>query len=200
MRILVFGDSITYGAWDSEGGWADRLKRWAHQYYLADGTKLQVINLGIGGDTSRKILVRIESEITVRYSPKWPLVIVLMFGTNDGRVRNGEVEVSLEEFNENYRKIVSTARKYTNKILIVSLPPAGQATVDFKDNQYSDATIQTYDSAVRNIAAEENLPFVDIRPLFAGENLFCPDMLHPNDEGHMVICQAVREKLDELLA
>lgn len=54
MRILIFGDSITYGAWDSEGGWADRLKRWAHQHYLANGTKLQVINLGIGAILARK--------------------------------------------------------------------------------------------------------------------------------------------------
>lgn len=27
MRILVFGDSIVYGAWDTEGGWAERLKK-----------------------------------------------------------------------------------------------------------------------------------------------------------------------------
>lgn len=199
MRILVFGDSITYGAWDGEGGWTDRLKRWAHQQYLANGTKLQVINLGIGGDTSRKILARIENEIRARHSSSWPFMVVLMFGTNDGRVRNGEVEVPLEEFGENYRRIVATAKAFTDKIIIVGLPPAGKPMLDFKDMQYSDASIQTYESEVRAIASSENLPFVDIRPLFTGENLFYPDMLHPNAEGHQVIYEAVRVKVGEML-
>lgn len=199
MRILAFGDSITYGAWDGEGGWADRLKRWAHQHYLANGTKLQVINLGIGGDTSRKILARMENEIRARHSSGWPFAVVLMFGTNDGRVRGGKVEVSLEEFGENYRKIVAAAKVFTDKIIIVGLPPAGQAVLDFKDMQYSNATIQAYESAIREIASEESLPFVDIRPLFTRENLFCSDMLHPNNEGHKIIYEAVKAEVEKLL-
>jgi len=27
VNILVFGDSITYGAWDEEGGWVQRLRK-----------------------------------------------------------------------------------------------------------------------------------------------------------------------------
>lgn len=199
MRILVFGDSITYGAWDSEGGWVDRLKRWAHQHYLANGTKLQVINLGIGGNTSRGILARIEAEIQARHSSSWPFAIILMFGTNDGRVRGGEVEVPLEEFTENYQKIVEVARRYTDKIIIVGLPPAGKSELNFKNMRYSDRAIQTYEAEIRTIVAHENLPFVDVRPLFNQDGLFCPDMLHPNDRGHTIIYEAVKAKIDEML-
>lgn len=33
MRVLVFGDSITQGFWDTEGGWVERLRKYYDQYY-----------------------------------------------------------------------------------------------------------------------------------------------------------------------
>ncbi len=199
MRVLVFGDSITYGAWDSEGGWADRLKRWAHQQYVANGTKLQVINLGVGGDTSRKILARIENEIRARHSSSWPFMIVLSLGTNDGRVREGVVEVPQDEFAENYRKVVSIAKSFTEKVIIVGLPPLGAPELDFKAMRYSDETTQAYERETKNIADDENLPFVDVRPLFVGPDLFAPDRLHPNNHGHEIIYKAVKTEVEKLL-
>ena len=67
-RILIFGDSIVYGAWDSEGGWVDRLKRDAHKLYFdtKGETKIQILNCGIGGETSRGLLKRVEQEILSR--------------------------------------------------------------------------------------------------------------------------------------
>lgn len=199
MRILAFGDSITYGAWDSEGGWADRLKRWAHQRYLGNGTKLQVINLGIGGNTSRAILARMENEIKARHSASWPFMVILMFGSNDGRIREGVVEVPLEEFAQNYREIVEIAKSFTDSIVTVGLPPLGQPELDFKEMQYSDATLERYDSEVRKIASEYNLPFINIRPLFTSKDVFCHDLLHPNDKGHEIICDAVKAEVEKLL-
>lgn len=199
MRILVFGDSITYGAWDSEGGWADRLKRWAHRRYLEKGTKLQLINLGIGGDTSTKILARMENEIKARHSASWPFMIVLMVGSNDGRVREGVVEVPLDEFSANYREIVKIAESYTDKIITVGLPPLGRPEVDFKEMQYSDASLERYDSEIRAIAGEYDLPFVDVRPVFTAKDAFSPDLLHPNDKGHEIICDAVKAEIEKLL-
>ena len=199
MRILVFGDSITYGAWDSEGGWADRLKRWAHQRYIQKGTKLQVINLGIGGDTSRKILARMENEIKARHSASWPFIIILMLGSNDGRIREDIVEVPFDEFATNYREIVRVAKSYTDKVITVGLPPLGQPEIDFKEMQYSDAALERYDSGIRIIASEDNLPFVDVRPLFTSKDVFSPDLLHPNDNGHEIIYEAVKAEVEKLL-
>jgi lysophospholipase L1-like esterase len=82
MRILVFGDSIAYGAWDTAGGWVDRLKSDAHRQTVASRglRKLQIVNLGIGGDTSTKILKRVPAEIEARFLTGWPLVLVFGFG------------------------------------------------------------------------------------------------------------------------
>ncbi len=62
MRVLIFGDSITYGAWDTEAGWVERLKREAHRQTIqSEGkSKIQILNLGIGGDSSTKILKRMQ--------------------------------------------------------------------------------------------------------------------------------------------
>jgi lysophospholipase L1-like esterase len=91
MRILVFGDSIAYGAWDTQGGWVERLKCDAHlQTAQSRGAnKLQIINLGIGGDTSTKILKRMHDEIVARKDPKWPLALIIGLGINDERFIDG---------------------------------------------------------------------------------------------------------------
>ncbi len=103
MRVLIFGDSITYGAWDTEGGWVDRLKRIAHTRTVDSKgqVKLQIINLGIGGDTSTKILKRLSNEIDARKSASWPFVFVFTFCANDERSIQGNVETPIEQFETN---------------------------------------------------------------------------------------------------
>ncbi len=42
-RILVFGPSTTYGAWDIEGGWVQRLRRYLDEKQLAE--KIDFVSL-----------------------------------------------------------------------------------------------------------------------------------------------------------
>ncbi len=62
MNVLVFGDSIAYGAWDEEGGWVERLKRYLHHRTTSYGEYHLVYNLAVSGETSRGILERLEGE------------------------------------------------------------------------------------------------------------------------------------------
>lgn len=39
MRVLIFGDSITQGMWDAQGGWANRL--------VADYFRQQMEDIGL---------------------------------------------------------------------------------------------------------------------------------------------------------
>ena len=63
-RILVFGDSITYGAWDKRGGWVQRLREFLDEKNLIDLNKIPVLiyNLGVSGDTTNDALERFEFE------------------------------------------------------------------------------------------------------------------------------------------
>lgn len=201
IRILVFGESITQGCWDTEGGWVDRLKREAHAKTVASegATKIQVFNLGISGDTSTKILTRIEGEITARTSEQWQLRVVLCFGVNDSRVTDGVVAVPIEKFRENAREIIAKARRFTNDIIIVGTSPLGKPVVPFKASEYTDASVRTYDDALKEIAETAGIQYIPIRPVFEQETdyptLFSYDSLHLSDAGHALIAKTVAETL-----
>ena len=205
MRILVFGDSIAYGAWDTAGGWVERLKQDAHQRTVASGNvfKRQVINLGVGGHSSTEILARLENEINARHSNSWPFVFIFSYGTNDERTLDGEIQTSVQQFIENTNNIIATAQKYSDKILFVGLPPLPSAEIAFKRHVYSDERLKEYDRILQATVESAGVTFVPIRQVFLGvgmEELFgIHDDPHPNDKGHQLIYETVRPALDKLL-
>lgn len=202
-RILVFGDSIAYGAWDSSGGWVERLKMAAHHQTLAsDGAqKIQVLNLGIGGDTSTKILQRMEQELLARQSAAWPFVFVMSYGANDERTVNGQVETPLALFEENTNKIIAIAQQYSTHIFFLGAAPIGAATVVFKGQEYSDTRMVQYDATVRRLAEAAGVRYVPVRPVFEREgveHLYAYDGIHPNDRGHELIATIIQHALHEI--
>lgn len=202
MRVLVFGDSIAYGSWAAYG-WVDLIKREAHRRTVeSQGTvRLQIFNLGIGGNSSTKILERMPSEIKNRFSTSRPFVFVFSFGTNDQRMTDGRAETPIEQFAENVKAIVREARVYTDKILFVGSPPIGQPIAMLKGQEYSDERLKIYDEQIKAIAQEESIPFVPIRPVFEQvglHGLYSYDNLHPGDVGHELIAATVLPELDKL--
>lgn len=203
MRIIAFGDSITYGAWDIEGGWVDRIKRRAHAKVVnSNGSdKKQVLNLGIGGDTTTKLLSRIEVEIKNRFSANWPLVIIIAIGTNDGRKKSGVAEVSIGQFEENISKIITIVQKYTDKVAFLGLPPVGSKDLEFKDFTYSNTTLKQYDATLGRIAKSRNVDFLPIMSVFELEQkngLLSTDLLHPSNKGHQLIEEIVLSYLEKV--
>lgn len=74
--ILCFGDSISYGEGDSQsGGWVEQLKR-----RLINVT---VFNLGIPGETTDGLRLRIEFEVQRRILRSKKTTIILNYGAND---------------------------------------------------------------------------------------------------------------------
>lgn len=200
-RIVVFGDSVAYGAWDSEGGWVDRLRRWAHRVTIesAGETKLQVFNLGIGGDTSTGIARRIEAELAARQSASWPLAIIISYGANDECTTDGTIETDLETFQANTRRIIAAAQQCTDTLIFVGSPRLAEQVLNFKGREYSDERLAAYEAAQREIVEAAGIPFVEVRSLFITDDLYAFDRIHPNDAGHTVIFDAVKAKLSEIL-
>lgn len=199
MRILAFGDSITYGAWDSQGGWVERLKQYAHTKTIESNglTKIQVLNLGVGGDTSSKLLKRIEPEIIARQSNNWPLTIVLTFGANDERSIHGVSEVNIDTFKQNVEEILTIAQRYSTDVYVIESPPLNSDTILFKNQEYSNKRIQEYMHAQQAIAAKLGITYLPIYQKYiqSATNLLSSDNLHPNDAGHDVIYQTVKDVL-----
>src|SRR3990170_7472616 len=85
-HILVFGTSTTYGAWDREGGWVQRLRGFLDEKVINSDYKHDyfVYNLGISGDKSADILTRFEPETKARLGHHNAEIIILFhLGIND---------------------------------------------------------------------------------------------------------------------
>ena len=78
--ICIFGDSIVWGAADTEKqGWVNRLA-----IYCSNNLDYNcfIYNLGIPGETTTGLLKRLELESSARM----PTKIVIAIGTNDARI------------------------------------------------------------------------------------------------------------------
>jgi lysophospholipase L1-like esterase len=205
MRVLVFGDSITQGFWDVEGGWVARIRRHYDQQII-DGTNNDpptIFNLGVSGDSSDDVLARFESETKAR--AKEELAFVIAIGVNDARTRASVNFSDTNRYKHNLSEILKLAKQYSNKILFVGLTPCVEERsnpVSWGDTGYTNDRIKEFDNTLRQFCEENQLSFVEVFQPFAkaqsGTELL-PDSLHPNDEGHQLIADLVKPSLEELL-
>lgn len=203
-RIYCFGDSQTYGAWDSEGGWCDRLKRRAHALTLdpEKGIKYQMFNLGIGGEHSRALLKRLKSELEARHRPDWPPVIIIGTGENDTRyTEGGEPFIPIDEYRSNIEALIEIAKAYTDKIILVGLTLTEQSEQPFKSSFFSHKLLREYDAVMAEVAAKHNVAKTDtITALEAvTDPVYYKDGVHLNDEGHKIVARTVWEQLNKML-
>lgn len=203
-RVLIFGDSLVYGAWDSQGGWCDRLKRRLHKFTLdaQNEVKFQVLNLGIGGNTSQALLTRFESEILARYRPDWPAVIIIAVGANDTRYVEEERPVVLKEvYRQNLKKLIEIARKHTNQILLVGISPVANDIQPFKQTLVSNSLLKAYDEIMSQVAEEVGVQKVSVMEELQAAKLpvHARDGVHLNDAGHEMVESMVWGKVKKLI-
>ncbi|MBI1216387.1 MAG: hypothetical protein GC185_11305 [Alphaproteobacteria bacterium] len=206
MRDLYFfGDSITYGAWDEQGGWVQRIRSSADQAFVAGRAEdTLVYNQGISGDTTIDLLARMEGEMTARFDADREAVIVFAIGINDAHYMNDEKRnfIELPEFEANIGKLVGIARKYTQKIAFVGLNPVDENKVNplpwRPAKSYRNERVKLFNSIIEKVASESNLFFVDIWKNWIQINYrsFLFDGLHPNASGHRRIAEKVNQFLN----
>ncbi len=209
MRVLVFGDSITWGFWDTEGGWATRLRN----YYVARELKEKshrdpsVFNLGIGGDTAKGVLRRFKPETDARKWPGEDFVFVFAIGTNDSATENGKPRFSEKEYRSNLEKLIDEAKKYSDKIVFVGLTPCEEELTTpipwRKSISYTNKRLLLFEKVIKDECAKNNMPQVVLFETFQDElsknRKLLADGLHPHNEGHKLIFQLVRPVIDEVI-
>ena len=185
INILVFGDSITYGAWDKEkGGWVNRLRLAlenddSNNYYT-------IFNLGISGDVTESIKNRFDNECKIRFNKNDNTIIIFSIGINDTQNVKDEDRVSLETFRNNIITLINSAKKYTDNILFIGLTKVDESKVIplhwDKEKGYLNTKIINFDKELKNICLENNVDYLYIYELLEIEELF--DGLHPNNVGY----------------
>lgn len=202
-NILVFGDSIVWGAWDDEGGWAQRLKSFLLNSVVNSNfsNDCNVHVLGIPGDTSKGVLRRIVNESNARINPDYETVIIVAIGINDSQIdlSNSSNKIPPKEYEENMQAIIDEINKLNAKPIILGITPVDERVGEMswkKGYGYTNEQVEKYNGIARKIASKNSVEFVDAYSQFKntqGDLLL--DGLHPNSKGHELIFEKVKSSL-----
>lgn len=210
MRVLVFGASITQGFWDTEGGWVGRLRKHYDELQLVDvlnNDEPTIFNLGVSGDTTKDLLARFENEVQARSWRGEDYAVIFSVGTNNAYKKDGKRFSTVKEYQQDLKDLVSSAKKYTSKVMMVGLPSCEEEItnpVPWADGiSYANEDIKEVDGAMKAVCEQEDLPYINVFDDFEsarkeGKKLFT-DGIHPNNHGHELIFKKVLPRLDELL-
>lgn len=197
-KVVVLGDSIVYGRIDTlMGGWVNRLRLWLDK---KNPTAYAVFNLGIGGETTTRLLERCEFESKIRN----PDLIFIMVGINDSRRINninGENQTPLHVFRENLARIFKITKNIARTIYITMFPVDEKRACPYKTYYYRMDDLEEYVNVAKEVAKEEGIKVIDlfeyvINNIQNYENLLA-DGLHPNEKGHELIFNVIKQYIIE---
>jgi lysophospholipase L1-like esterase len=205
-NIFIFGDSMSLGCFDTNGGWAQRLSNFAMERYITGkGKEILTYNLSISGDQSQDIIARFDAELRPRQSEEGLNVIIFATGVNDSAFVHSKNDfwVPFQEFKSNLQKLIDLARKFSDKIVFIGLPMLDEDIVDpmpwDTDKSYRNEDIKKYDQMLQITAKENGAGYVPIFEKFEADDykklLF--DGAHPNSAGHQLIFETVKDFLLE---
>jgi lysophospholipase L1-like esterase len=200
--ILVFGDSIAYGAWDKEGGWVSRLKEFLHKKAPPSSDSCSLVyNLSVSGETTEDLLERFDFEAAQRAGQN--MVIVFAIGINDLQfIESGHDSTkTLARFKENITELAQTASRMSDKVFFVGLTPLDEKKThplaSDGENPYTNESVRAFNRIIEAVCSEEKAKFIDIFSGFMkkGHERLLEDGLHPNSDGHRLIFELVRGAL-----
>jgi lysophospholipase L1-like esterase len=198
-KILVFGDSIAYGKWDSNGGWVALLRNHIDATYNIDKPgNSQVFNLGIPGEVLPRLAERFETELKMRIFPDEKNLVIIACGINDSCPNNWmtEKQTDMEEFKAAYEKIIKTARAHSCEIVSIGLTPVNAEKS--KGLLFSNEEVKKYDHIIYDICEENKVPMLQLFDELAEKDFaeLLVDAVHPNDQGHEMLFFKIRSFLE----
>ena len=183
IRICFIGDSLVNGTGDEAAlGWAGRLCAMAN----ASDIPITYYNLGIRRNTSKDILLRWESECTLRLPDSCDGRIVLSCGVNDTAIENGRVRVDSAESCANVQAILRGAKQYT--VLMVGPPPV-------LDNEQNER-IEDLSVAFARETQTLGVPYIDLFSALCSDDAYKREVAgndgsHPRSEGYSKMARII---------
>lgn len=201
VRIVCLGDSVTKAVRPGVEPHETFCALLQQQLSRPDNP-VEVLNAGIGGNTTEDGLKRFQADVLDRK----PDLVVLMFGLNDSWIDAGKTasRLTVHEYRANLDTMLELLLGHQVKVILMTPNPALAPTYGPERN----ATLRPYVNVVRDLAAHHELPLVDVYQHFAElaqereiNSLFTDDM-HPNPAGQKQIAEllgpAVKRQLTSL--
>lgn len=206
VTIVAFGDSTT----------AVRGSTTIYATLLQEELRnVRVINAGVSGNTTEMGRKRFEADVLAHQ----PQIAVIQFGINDAAVDVWktppvtEPRVSLERYEANLRHFVQALKSKNTRVVLMTSNPLrwtpklkemyGQPPYQPENVDGFNAPLAPYCEAARRVAREEGAEFLDVQQAFVEQaqkqgvtvDTFLSDGMHPNDAGHRIEADLLRERI-----
>ncbi len=196
LKVIALGDSLTYGFGDFVGGgWVERLRR---EWMSPQGAGHILYNLGVRGDRTEQVAVRLEQEFNCRgeLRNRVPDLILLSVGVNDSaRVGKptGRLYTDLDSFRQHTDHLLDMAQDLC-PVLFIGMTPIDEQKMPFMNCLYYNHLDQyRYKEATLQACQQRNIPYLDIFDLWLSRGTdwintqLGEDGLHPNVSGYQTL-------------
>lgn len=182
--VVCLGDSIT------RAGYPAILERLL---------PIRVINAGVGGDTTRKALKRLDKDVLAHR----PAVVVMFFGANDSRQDAPGIQVPVDEYEANLGLLVERCQNAGAKVVLGTMPPIdpGPYYTRHPKDKYEplgglEKIVVIYRKAAIRVGKARGARILDLnQALAARPEWMSPDGVHPSSRGREIIAELVAEAL-----
>lgn len=177
----------------------------------ADVAPIQVLNRGIGGNSTRDGLSRYARDV----EQEAPDHLVLYFGMNDAL--NSAKLVPVAEFRTNLQQMIDRARALKVKTIVLVAPnPIVASYVKQRHPKHPAedlaAWLGQYDTVIRELATQNHLPLIDLHARFLAvapdlesesslirnvANSKTADGVHPTAAGYQTMAERIAETLGD---
>ncbi|MEM6279482.1 MAG: GDSL-type esterase/lipase family protein [Verrucomicrobiota bacterium] len=167
--VVFLGDSITQG-WGTE--------------FKGQFEGIKLANRGIGGDTTRGMLLRLADVTALN-----PSAVVLLMGTNDI-----EVDIAPKAVGRNFEKIISGLKEHNPDMPIILCRMFPSSEEKNRSREVIEEINALFEATVKG---DPQVTVLDTWTLFADENgdadpTWFKDLLHLNPEGYKRWAAALR--------
>lgn len=173
IKIVMLGDSLSDGVGVTRygDGLAVNLA-----LKLADGKKTELVNLARAGATSQDV---VKNQLSEAVRTKADITTVLI-GVND--IHN---LVPLDEFEKNYREIISNLKNNSGEVIVMTIPNLGSNKIlVFPYNLISDMRTRQFNQIIQKVAGETGVRIVDLYRVKKDSDFYAEDEFHPNKNGY----------------
>jgi lysophospholipase L1-like esterase len=195
---VALGDSLAAGV-GARRGYVDR---YAAHLRGDTGARVEVVNLGMSGQTSSELLYALRNDASMRRALGGAEVVTFNIGINDlgragrayengtcgGGDGEGCLRAAVEEVKANWDAVLSelSGLRSTQDTIIRTAGLGYTPRVDEVFEPY----LREVNRHIATTAADNGIPHAEVN---LGEEGMSPDGVHPNDKGYEVIAERLRE-------
>jgi acyl-CoA thioesterase-1 len=166
--IVAFGDSLTAVDADEGQSYPDYLQK----DLIRDGYDYRVVNLGVGGNTTKDGLARIKDVLM-----QHPALVIVGLGGNDGL--RGE---PVDQMRTNLDRILAILTGQHIPVILggITLPP-----------NYGQVYVQKFNAVYPELARKYHVPLLPfmLQGVWNHPEMMHDDGIHPTGAGNVVVAQ-----------